>query len=85
MNQEEKDQLSIFMMAQDGRITDQAGRANHFEEQIRMVMRILKDTDLTAAAKVKKLKDKLGMNATNRVMTVEQIAALQKQLADVED
>jgi hypothetical protein len=83
MTQQERDDLSIFLMSQDMRISDLAGKSNHYEYQVRKVMEILRDEDLTAAAKVAKLKDKLGMNATNNV-SAERIKVLKAQLAAIE-
>ena len=63
MNQSERDELSIFMMSQDGRITELAERANYFESQVWEVKSILRDSDLTPTAKIRELKSYLGMSA----------------------
>jgi hypothetical protein len=67
MTQQERDDLSIFLMSQDARIAENARRAAHFEWKVHEVMAILNDKDLTAAAKVRNLRHELGMDATNDV------------------
>jgi hypothetical protein len=83
MTQQEKDDISIFLMSQDARICHHAGRSNHFEHQLHKVMEILRNEELTASAKVLKLKDKLGMNATN-THSAELVEKLKAQLAAIE-